>query len=111
MPDMLLPLKNPLGLLNAFAEARRAVPEATLALIGPQPDAAYLQMIRDRVNALGLDDSVEITGLVDTARIRREIAALTGGCAVLATGELADDRRAGDGIRKSRGGQPRRRSA
>jgi len=72
---LLVPLKNPLGLLNAFAEARRAVPEARLALIGPQPDADYLQTIRNRVSALGLDDNVEITGLVDTARIRGEIAA------------------------------------
>jgi glycosyltransferase involved in cell wall biosynthesis len=60
--------------VNAFAEARRGVPDARLALIGPQPDAEYLQLIRDRVTALGLDDCVEITGLVDTARIRREIA-------------------------------------
>ena len=71
---MLTPLKNPLGLVNAFAEARRGVPDARLALIGPQPDAEYLQLIRDRVTELGLDDCVEITGLVDTARIRREIA-------------------------------------
>lgn len=71
---MLSPLKNPLGLVNAFAEARRAVPEARLALIGPQPDAAYLQKIRDRISTLGLDDCVEITGLVDTDRMRREIA-------------------------------------
>ena len=43
---MLSPLKNPLGLVNAFAEARRAVPDARpLALIGPQLDADYLQAI------------------------------------------------------------------
>jgi glycosyltransferase involved in cell wall biosynthesis len=70
----LSPLKNPLGLVNAFAEARRAVPDARLALVGAQPDPQYLQSIRDRVHALGLDDCVEITGLVDTARMRREIA-------------------------------------
>ena len=71
---MLTPLKNPLGLVNAFAQARLAVPDARLALIGPQPDVQYLQKIRDRVTALGLDDCVELPGLVDTAQIRSEIA-------------------------------------
>ena len=71
---MLTPLKNPLGLVNAFAEARRAVPEARLALIGPQPDPVYAQTVRDRVAALGLDDCVDMVDLVDNERMRHEIA-------------------------------------
>ena len=71
----LIRLKNPLGLVNAFAQARRVVPEARLALIGPQPDAAYAQIVRDRVTTLGLTDSVDIVGFVDNERILREIAA------------------------------------
>ena len=93
---MLSPLKNPLGLVNAFAEARRAVPDARrLALIGPQLDADYLQAIRDRVTALGLDDSVEIPGLVDTARIRHEIAKSRAVVLFSRQEQLTDDHRAG----------------
>lgn len=71
----LIPLKNPLGIVNAFAKVRAAVPDARLALIGPHPDAGYLQAIRHQVSELDLTESVDITGAVDTDRIRREIAA------------------------------------
>jgi glycosyltransferase involved in cell wall biosynthesis len=71
---MLTPRKNPLGLVNAFAHVRRDVPEARLALIGPQPDPAYAKLVRDRVATLGLTDSVDIVDLVDTERLRHEIA-------------------------------------
>jgi glycosyltransferase involved in cell wall biosynthesis len=70
----LIPLKNPLGLVNAFAQARKAVPDARLVLIGPQPDDAYVKLIRDRVTSLGLSDSVDIVGFVDTERMLHEIA-------------------------------------
>jgi glycosyltransferase involved in cell wall biosynthesis len=70
----LIPLKNPLGLVNAFAQARRGVPNARLALIGPQPDAAYTRIIRDRVTTLGLTDCVDIVDLIDNERLRHEIA-------------------------------------
>lgn len=66
--------KNQLGLLNAFAEARREFPAARLALIGPQPDQTYAQLVRDRVKDLGLSDAVEIKDLVDSDRLRKEIA-------------------------------------
>jgi glycosyltransferase involved in cell wall biosynthesis len=71
---MLTPRKNPLGLVNAFARVRSEVPGARLALIGPQPDAAYAQRVRDRVAALGLTESVDIVDLVDIERLQREIA-------------------------------------
>ncbi len=67
--------KNPLGLVNAFAQVRMAVPEARLALIGPQPDATYAKLVRDRVTALGLSDSVDIVDWVGNDRMRDEIAA------------------------------------
>lgn len=67
-------LKNPLGLVNAFAQVRRSVPEARLALVGPQDDAAYAKTVRDRVTALGLDDCVDSLGFVDNVRMRQEIA-------------------------------------
>jgi glycosyltransferase involved in cell wall biosynthesis len=69
----LIGLKNPLGLVNAFAQARAGVPDARLALIGPQPDPAYARVIRDRVEALGLTDCVEIVDQVNNERLRREL--------------------------------------
>jgi glycosyltransferase involved in cell wall biosynthesis len=66
--------KNPLGLVNAFAHVHRDVPEARLALIGPQPNAAYAELVRDRVATLGLTESVDIIDGVDTERLRHEIA-------------------------------------
>jgi glycosyltransferase involved in cell wall biosynthesis len=70
----LIRLKNPLGLVNAFAQARKAVPDAHLMLIGPQPDAAYAKIVRDRVTTLGLTDSVDIVGFVDSERMQHEVA-------------------------------------
>jgi glycosyltransferase involved in cell wall biosynthesis len=70
----LIPLKNPLGLVNAFAQCRLAIPDARLALIGPQPDAAYLEEVLARVAALGLTECVDVVGQVDNDRLRQEIA-------------------------------------
>ena len=72
---VLLPRKDPEGLLDAFAQVRQAEPAARLVMVGPQPDPDYAQTIRDRVIGLGLGDSVDIVGLVDNDRLRREIAA------------------------------------
>ncbi len=71
----LIPLKNPLGLVNAFAEAHQRFPDARLALVGPQPDGEYLTLLRDRVATLGLTDCVDFVGMVDNERMLREIAA------------------------------------
>lgn len=70
---VLSPRKNPEGLLTAFAAAARRVPEATLAVVGPQPDPDYATTIRERVTALGLADRVEFAGMVDNDRLRTEI--------------------------------------
>jgi glycosyltransferase involved in cell wall biosynthesis len=70
----LIPLKNPLGLVNAFAQARRAVPDARLVLVGPHPDAAYAAAVRERVQALGLTDCVDLEGFADNDRMLHEIA-------------------------------------
>jgi glycosyltransferase involved in cell wall biosynthesis len=71
---MLTPLKNVLGLLNAFAQVRQAVPEARLILAGPHPDPDYAQTVQDRVTSLALGDSVDVVGLLDNDRLRHEIA-------------------------------------
>jgi glycosyltransferase involved in cell wall biosynthesis len=71
---VLSPLKNVLGVLNAFAEARRAVPEARLIVAGPHPDPAYAQAVQERLMNLALSDSVEIVGSLGMDQLRREIA-------------------------------------
>ncbi len=71
----LIPLKNPLGLVNAFATAHQRVPDARLALVGPQPDEEYVTLLRERVATLGLTDCVDFVGMVDNERMLREIAA------------------------------------
>ena len=69
----LMPNKNALGLVDALAQVRLTVPQARLLIVGPEPDADYARRVRDRVNALDLQESVEIVGLVDNDRMRREI--------------------------------------
>ena len=59
------PRKNPVGLVEAFARVRMTVPEAQLTLAGPQPDERYARLVRDRVRDLGLEDDIEISGLVN----------------------------------------------
>ena len=70
----LSPLKNALGLLNAFAQVRQALPEARLILAGPHPDPDYAQAVQDRVMSLALGDGVDIVGHLDNDRLRHEIA-------------------------------------
>ncbi len=69
----LVPLKNPLGVVNAFEKVHRNVPDARLVLVGPEPDAAYAQLVRDRVSTLGLAGHVDFVGFVDNRRMREEI--------------------------------------
>ncbi|HKV19656.1 MAG TPA: glycosyltransferase family 4 protein [Mycobacterium sp.] len=68
------PRKNPVGLVNAFALVRMAVPNARLSLVGPQPDPAYTRLLHNRVKELGLGDCVDVDGLVDNERMQEEIA-------------------------------------
>lgn len=69
------PNKNALGIVNAFAATRESLPQATLVLVGPQPDRRYIGLLRSRIGELGLGDSVEIRGPVDTESLRRELTA------------------------------------
>jgi glycosyltransferase involved in cell wall biosynthesis len=75
---VLSPRKNVVGLLNAFAQVRQAVPEARLIMVGPvgpqRSDHDYAQTVQDRVTSLALGDSVDIVGFVDNDRLRHEIA-------------------------------------
>ncbi|KWX66509.1 glycosyltransferase family 4 protein [Mycobacterium sp. NAZ190054] len=70
---VLAPNKNPAGVVKAFAQVRMSLPEATLTLAGPQPDERYARLVRDRIRALGLEDSVEIAGPIGNEQMCREI--------------------------------------
>jgi glycosyltransferase involved in cell wall biosynthesis len=71
---VLSPRKDVVGLLNA-AQARQSVPEARLVVVGPQPDQAYARHVFELVTALGMDQSVDMVGLVDNDRLRDELTA------------------------------------
>jgi glycosyltransferase involved in cell wall biosynthesis len=72
---VLTPRKNPEGLIDAFARLCKSDPVARLVMVGPQPDVDFANAIRDRISRLGLDDNVDMVGLVDNDRLREEIAA------------------------------------
>ena len=63
------PRKGQLDLITAFAAVRRQVPDAELAFVGPDADAAYATRCRDEVTRRGLDAHVTWHGYVrDVAR-------------------------------------------
>jgi glycosyltransferase involved in cell wall biosynthesis len=60
--------------IEAFAIAKRAVPHLELLLVGDvrgEPDRAYRQELRERVNSLGLNDAVNFAGPVPYADLPR----------------------------------------
>ncbi len=75
---VLTPRKDALGLLNAFAEVQSSLPAARLVVVGPQPNEDYARTVRQRVAALGLEESVDFVGFVDNDRLRQEISAARG---------------------------------
>ncbi|KNG95598.1 glycosyltransferase [Pseudaestuariivita atlantica] len=62
--------KQPLMTLDAFAEARKVAPEATLTMVG---DGPLLAPLRARVADLGLADAVSLPGALPHEQVR-EIA-------------------------------------
>ena len=100
----LSPLKNTLGVIEAFARVRSRFPHATLTVIG-DGDIRYVRHLRERVHDLELDGAVDLVGRLDpdkvastfsTARClvhfsNREnapmvlVEALASGCDVIAT--------------------------
>jgi glycosyltransferase involved in cell wall biosynthesis len=58
------PRKGQLELVRAFALVRQARPEARLALVGPDGDAAYAAEVRRTIRTLGLDTAVDLPGQV-----------------------------------------------
>jgi glycosyltransferase involved in cell wall biosynthesis len=67
------PRKGQLALVDAFARLRRAVPAATLHLVGPVADRAYAAQVRAAIRRHGLSGAVHLTGHVpDVPRVLRE---------------------------------------
>lgn len=62
-------IRQPFRLLEAFAVARRRVPDARLAFVGPAPEV-LAESVRARAIELGLEDAVHVTGQVETDRFR-----------------------------------------
>jgi glycosyltransferase involved in cell wall biosynthesis len=74
------PRKNVLGLVNAFAKVKAAVPDAQLTIAGPMPDQAYAQKVQERVKELGLEQVITFMGHVSNEQLlqaMRETAVVT----------------------------------
>ncbi len=56
------PRKNVLGIVNAFARVRQAIPTARLVLAGPELEPDYAQAVRQRASQLGISDAVVWAG-------------------------------------------------
>ena len=64
------PRKGQLDLIAALAAVRKQLPDATLALVGPEADVDYAARCRDEVTRLGLERYVAWHGYVrDAARV------------------------------------------
>jgi glycosyltransferase involved in cell wall biosynthesis len=56
--------KNPATLVEATPAIRAAVPDVRVLLVGAFPDRAYEAAVRGRIAALGLEDTVRVTGFL-----------------------------------------------
>ena len=63
--------KHPVALVEAFAIARRTVPDAVLTIIGDGPERPR---VADRIRRLGLDDAVRLRPAVPRAEGLAEVA-------------------------------------
>lgn len=67
------PLKNILGLIEAFARIVRQFPDAHLRIAGT-PEAAYLETCKQGIEANGLQDKVFFLGNISIDDVQRELA-------------------------------------
>lgn len=72
---VLSPRKNIEGLLRAFATARTTVAGASLTIIGPTPNQAYLEQVHRLIADLHLGPAVRFLGHVETARLVEQMRA------------------------------------
>jgi glycosyltransferase involved in cell wall biosynthesis len=70
----MIPLKNIIALIKAFAQIADSDPRLELRLAGSGQDNDYGQECRSLVNALGLNDRVKFLGLLPLQSIREELS-------------------------------------
>ncbi|MDI6807907.1 MAG: glycosyltransferase family 4 protein [Candidatus Eisenbacteria bacterium] len=75
----MIPLKNVLGIVRAFALVKAKVRDARLDLAGPASDADYSAQVRQLVSRLGLGSAVAFHGFVED----NILLELMGRCSVL----------------------------
>jgi glycosyltransferase involved in cell wall biosynthesis len=68
------PRKNTVRLVEAFARCRELGHRAELRLAGTVQDPRYGDLVRGRIRALGLEESVHLLGGLPVAAIREELA-------------------------------------
>ena len=71
---MIMPRKNTVGLIAAFARLIANGFNAELRLAGSASDARYERRVREFISSNGLRDRVVLLGGIDTARIQQELA-------------------------------------
>ena len=57
-----MPRKQTKEAILVFKKVSEKYPEATLRIIGPQPDASYLSLLQDLISELGLETQVSFVG-------------------------------------------------
>lgn len=75
---VMTPRKNVDGLLRAFALARQQAPDAQLTIVGPTPDHAYAQKVRQQAATLNLEDAVTFIGHVEHEQLIQEMRRCRG---------------------------------
>ena len=66
--------KNPLALIEALAQVRRAGIDAKLRLAGAPVEAAYVANLHRRIQQLGLQEHITLLGSISSAEVREELS-------------------------------------
>jgi glycosyltransferase involved in cell wall biosynthesis len=72
MPASLIPLKDPLTLVQAAAQMQDRVPNLGVHLAGSLADVSYVAEVRREIAKLGLGETVTLLGALDAETLRQE---------------------------------------
>jgi glycosyltransferase involved in cell wall biosynthesis len=75
----MIPRKNVVGIVRAFALVKRQIPDARLDLVGPPGDGTYTAKVRQLVRELGVEEEVVFHGFLENS----QLLDLMGRCSVL----------------------------
>lgn len=67
------PQKNTLELISLFSSIHKAYKNSCLKIIGPIQNEHYFQLVIEKINQLGLKDSIELTGFVKPNDIPNQV--------------------------------------